>query len=111
MTEQMWLVCPECEGEGTVSMLKGVAYTRDEIEEQFEDGAAGYLDTYNNARTPCSTCRGRTTVKAMRCDECQQDIVAGLLPDGDLMPIQHHPCDSASISEQRYFAMIENRGH
>jgi hypothetical protein len=59
-----WVVCPTCEGEGTVDNLG--AFTGDDLDREFGHGEERdeFIENYKNGlyRNPCPTCKARTTI-------------------------------------------------
>jgi hypothetical protein len=66
----VWVVCPDCEGHGSVlnPSMRHHAYTEEEFRHFSADERHAYFTRGGMYDVQCPTCRGRTTVKVVKED-------------------------------------------
>lgn len=94
-TSAPFVVCPECEGEG--SFGPGIVSTQADFDEDYEGTVAMHRAIQDGwGHTPCQTCKGKRVVRAWRDFEGER-----ITADQDWRARQEYLAEVAA--EQRYF--------
>lgn len=80
-----FIVCPECEGHGTVlnPSMRNHCYTQEEFNETFDDDEdrAAYFQRGGKYDVQCPNCKGKNVVMVVDEDACTSDEQKRILND------------------------------